>query len=1181
MLTIYKASAGSGKTYTLAYEYIKLLLGRKVITDGKESYVLNVGRDAIQRPHSRILAITFTNKATAEMKTRILKELNALTRIPEPGEKDAGYAKKLTDEFGCSREDLRDAAVDALRAILNDYGAFNISTIDSFFQSVLRSFAREIDRQGDFRVELDGDMAVAQSLSLLFDEINLNPDVADNLEIIKWLKQESCDRISEGDDFNPFNRRSAMYRDILNRITGIFNESFAARENDLKAYMNHPSALGDFIAWAKNEIAGLKAREDKATADVCASRLPTKKDASNFITKVVNAGGMTAELFATFIDPPKYINAMRDRNVPEMYTKTAGYTPSEAELDALMAWYNTINDCFPRRHALDLIVSRINTLWAIFHIYRFMEKYRQENNLILIADSNSLLKTIIDGSDTPFIYERVGMTLENYLIDEFQDTSLMQWENLRPLVTSDIDNADSLIIGDEKQSIYRFRGANPDILATQIESQFHNPAVKGAAPGENSNYRSAPDIVRFNNTLFYDFAKESSPMPPGYAGVAQALPDKTKGLSAWIRINDLSNKDFTETARQLLPAETIEKMVESNTFNPQEVALKIMVETIFIQLSRGYRQSDIAILVTKNTDGTKIAEYISRNYSVASPDRPAIRVVSEDSLLLRNSSAVKLIVSILEIIDRSLEIPADTGDSMRDAVYKSTLFDSDEDRETLLSNYIRRRQRAALTDSFEFYHSDGSNIERALDRALEAAERVRIKSEYMSDIAKTLEDIRKDAPANISALVQAIISKKINPDVCREQLPFITAFVDIVDEFMQSNTASIHSFLAYWNDNKHKFSVTPGKNEDALTISTVHKAKGLEWDCVHIPLLNWELNSLPEEEWYATDDLGCPEGIVPPPIIYLNSNKIFGRPSSPFKKQFDNECLHERIDNLNVAYVAFTRAARELHVNIVPNRNAKVNTGSEVLRIIKSASTVPNPSDIYMDFAPNLTGFGFEFGKATDFIKKEEDKDKPTTVAPPSFNVNFGSLSKSLSRISHFIADPFSADGDIQLDDKTPESHKSDKKIGKITEKMKIAARRGTLLHAILSQMRTFNDLDEALEMYSADLTPEELQQFSDILHNAFDNPLPEVTKWFDPANLRVLTEPTILCRSKIEEPVRADRIVWLPDGSVEVIDYKFTDATHDEHITQVSQYAEALRNMGYDVRAAIWYPLLSSITHL
>lgn len=1180
MLTVYKASAGSGKTYELAYQYIKLLLGKR-LADG--SYILNnKGKNADRRPHAKILAITFTNKATAEMKGRILKELDALTRMPAPGANDAPYAGKLMKEFGCSRSDLRDMAEWALRTLLNDYSAFNVSTIDSFFQTILRSFAREIDRQGDYRLELDTDTALAQAMAMLFDEVNFNPDSEGAKLISIWLEEVARERMLDGSDFNPFNRSSSLYSTIVGRLKGIFNEDFTSREAEMAKYLSDPSRLRKFDQWISDESKRLLKLQINETEKLRKCGYHFQRNyINNLLDKIIEAGEVNSELYKPISEKRGYIQAIESRDADAIFGKK--YKASEEDVDAVVSWLETIEQTYALRSIYSVIHHSIHSLWSLIYIYNYIDRYRAENNLILISDTNSLLKTIIDGSDAPFIYERVGVMLENFLIDEFQDTSRMQWENLKPLVANSITAADSLIIGDEKQSIYRWRGGDSDLLAHSVsEKDFPvSSFVRGNRPGENTNHRSAHDIVRFNNTLFHRLSKkDGGEYYDGYAAVAQSLFENTAELSSHICFNNLSKQGWFETAVSVLKRINPD-FPEDTLTSARQAALTIMAETILSQLNRGYKQSDIAILCRQKEDGTEVAEFISKNY----PGK--IRLISEESLLLKNSNSIKLIVSVLEIIDKSLNDHSLEGsshqESARATIAQSSLFINEREKEIAARNYEVRRRRAALSDKFEYYVAAGHELSDALQLAVTDASNLETASDSTIATDQNLGDdlvkLRELAPVNISALVQAIIELKIHPDNRKRELPYIIAFVDMVDEFMQNYNPSVHSFLSYWRDNQDTLAIVPGASENAVTISTVHKAKGLEWPCVHIPLMNWYFERGPRDGWFDTSDILCPDGVTPPPIMFLQTTPFFGNAGSPFKREYDIRSYWEKFDNLNVAYVAFTRAERELHVSFLGGKEDDTSMASS-MREALAAAPWPDESGspLYMDFAPYLLPDGsFELGRPTTPSAKKPKTSEIEIMPAPKFVVSFNSMNKRFVRLSDLTTSETS-----DLD----EADLGNEQIREIVDApgndvLRRAAHKGLVMHSILSAMETIEDFDSAVEKNRKKVSSEEMYQYASELRNAFAEGGETVARWFSPDNIRALTEQSIYHKTS-DEITRADRIVWLPDGSIEVIDYKFTLGEAPSHRSQVMAYAADIESVaGVPVRAYLWYPLKNKIIEI
>ena len=1051
MLTIYKASAGSGKTYTLAYQYIKMLLGVK-LESGR--YVLNHSkylsrRNVDPRPHSHILAVTFTNKATAEMKSRIIKELDAIGQLPPEGCKDAPYAADLVKEFCCTREELADVASKSLQRLLYDYGAFNISTIDSFFQVILRTFAREIDRQGDFRIELENDFAISSAVAMLLDTANydsqsLSPAVSD------WLKRMSDEQMREGSDFNPFNRGSRMHETLTKKLRKIFDEEYEKYADRVSEYLKDPTLLQGFeqtLCELSTELLNREVSLARELLDTLHSAGLAEENLNKSILTLVrnsiNNPGLGKEDLKKYCDKkrPQYIAALIDHNPDGFYTKK---TEAPAEVSkAVCRWFNAAEQSMIKRGIYATLIKETNTLRALSYIGEYINRFRTENNLILIGDTNSLIGAIINESDTPFIYERVGVELRNFLIDEFQDTSQLQWENLRPLLSNSLaSDHDSLIIGDVKQSIYRFRGADSSLLAHRVAEvdfpEIHS--IRGAAEGENTNYRSSHGIVKFNNTLFRNLAINSA--TEGYEGVAQSLPDKTKNLTSHILITNFTQQKGEEA---------------------RNAALRLTGSTIMEQHARGYRWRDIAILCRGNVPAGEVIDYLMREF-------PEIKIMSEEALLLRNSSAVRMIVSMLEIIDKSY-------------AGEETETEAESASAELTSGQLRRR-RDMMIDRFEYFMEHGDDIETALNKALNTSDDA---PQQEHTIADDLLTIRRLSPANLSALVDAIIDLKIPMEKRCAEMAYITAFADVVLEFSENYTPSVHRFLDYWRTHNHKFSISPSADQDAVAVMTVHKAKGLEWDCVHVPLMSWNLQPTDEDGWFTLENLTEVPAEQRPPLMYLKPTAEFSLKGSPLIEALEIQHKKATADNLNVAYVAFTRAVRELHINLINKSNSSGNGMPQA--ILEALPLAAPDSPIYMPAGAFIDELGnFNYGEPTYPSLHEQKTDEPKDTRPErktvpmptecgDYCVAFTSVNKVVTQVDDLLSQSVS-DPDIG-NDRTP---------SKIDENTLGAARRGIILHSILEQMTTADDLEKALRFCTAKLSDDEIDEYRQILLEAFES---------------------------------------------------------------------------------------------
>lgn len=830
MLTVYRASAGAGKTHKLTGEYLKLLFTHP-------------------GAYRRILAVTFTNKATDEMKSRIVEELFLLSS----GRKSS-FVELLTVTRSLSEEAVRKEAKRILIRILHDYAAFNISTIDRFFQQTMRAFTREIGLQGGYGIEMDQTLVLTEAV----DNLLAGLEKPDNKELLNWLLRFAEEKIENGGEWN-------LRREIMILGQELFKENYKAFSADVAADLENKQALEDY----KDELNKI-VRSVEAEARRLGEKGINLMDQYGLQPSDFKGGSRSSMSFfgklakGEMKEPSATFCGFAD-NPEGCYTKT---TPPSVQQIISCVMDDGLNDCIKAVLALfsDLtayytareITRYYYTLGILTDISRQIASYREEKNILLIADTTELLNKIIAGSETPFIYEKTGTRIDHYMIDEFQDTSKMQWANFRPLLKESLAHAcDNLIVGDVKQSIYRFRNSDWTLLDSQVQQDFSPAELEEETLREN--WRSCRHIVDFNNAFFtaaphllqnqYNEQVEASSLSgdeqeeftsrihEAYDGSTQLTPDQLSGQTGHVQITFLPQEDA----------------------DWKEESLKRLPETLERLQDNGYRLKDIAILVRTNLEGASVAGMLL-DYKEAHPGSIyKYNIISDDALFVNSSPAVRFIVAVLKHL-RNRE--------------------DRTNRQMALFSYI------ALLDNFE--------------------EETRISS-FPDTTEKALQELSRHSLYEMTEGIYRLFAEKFPVN---EQV-FIQAFLDLVLEFSQKENADIGRFLKWWDDAGYRKTITTPDDQDAIRIMTIHKSKGLGFKAVIMPFGDWEIDHKPTKSVI----LWCRPASAPFDKLHLvpvRYGQILAK--TYFAKDYFKEKLHAFIDNLNTLYVAFTRAKEELIV---------------------------------------------------------------------------------------------------------------------------------------------------------------------------------------------------------------------------------------------------------------------------
>ena len=603
-IKIYKASAGSGKTYRLAYEYVLLLFRNR----------------ACAHPHRSTLAATFTNKATDEMKRRIVRELFALAH-----DANAPFLAELTQDLkseGLSQNDIRQWAQRFLSDLLHDYSAFNVSTIDRFFQQIVRAFTREIGLQGDFGVELNRDSVLKMAVDNMLFEL----DRPENQPLLVWLKQYISETLTPQTDSDKPTASWMRFRTNIETLgQEIFKESYLQYADQLEKQLEDKR----FFATYRQQLYAAKVEFEQRVRAICnrATQIRQKHHLqwSDFSGK--------ERSFTTYFDYDKlksknflltttFRNAIDNIDKWSSAKSTHKTTIEAAFNDGLNACAHELNDLNVREYlSVCVVYEHIYMLGILNDVRRQIINYCKEKNIMLIGSTTDFLNQITKNCDTPFVYEKTGTYLHHFMLDEFQDTSQLQWQNFKPLLYNSVsENNRNLIVGDVKQSIYRWRSSDWRLLQSGIQQEF-----AGYISDEvlNTNWRSAQNVVAFNNEFF--------------SYIPTLVQNVVSGESA-----ELVRAIYAEVRQQphrTMPGRVnVELLANDDTCTWQQRVLQRLPEMVDELTRNNYALNQITVLVRKNSEAVQVADaLLAAGY----------KVVSNEALLVANAACIRLLVAMM------------------------------------------------------------------------------------------------------------------------------------------------------------------------------------------------------------------------------------------------------------------------------------------------------------------------------------------------------------------------------------------------------------------------------------------------------------------------------------------------------------------------------------------------------
>ncbi|MCE2996740.1 MAG: UvrD-helicase domain-containing protein [Flammeovirgaceae bacterium] len=1013
-------------------------------------------RLALKRPEyfRFILAMTFTNKSTQEMKDRILRYLSDFAKGESQDLAEEIIREEAKDGVILKPAELRKRSEEVLTLLLHRYAEFSVSTIDAFFQRIIRSFTRETGLLGNFRLEVDNAFVMEEVIDILVSQLSANADLRG------WLLEFSMEKLTDGKDWD-------VRKALLDFAQKIEKEDFKAIEESVLHVTEDKSFFRSFrkrLSDQRNTIEKtVFSKAEQLINEIGAQQL-TSDDFSgkstgiySYIKKLSREVILPSNTVSEIVlHADKWPHKSSPRFQVVLSHAKNKWQPQLAEL------VSYIEQNLELYHSVSAVIRNMYSFGLISDILRTQRKYLSDENLMLLSDASQFLNKLMNEQDTSFIYEKVGSFYRHFLLDEFQDTSGLQWKNLLPLIQNGLaQNYSSLIVGDVKQSIYRWRGGDLSILQSQLQKDIH-PSLT-ATHELDTNYRSDGAVVTFNNHFFQS--------------AAEIIAAQSESVFAKEAYREAEQKVAVNPDRGFVRIQFLEEEDDEDSFLDRSLArLPRLIEEL---QEKGVPLKDIAFLVRTNREGQQIANrFMEYRASAEAIENCRYDVVSNESLMVDRASCVLVLLSALRLLE--------------DANHQIA-------RAHLAFEYQKLWPTQAFIDWNEIFTDSKTTAFHKWMPPTFMQQRERLAALPLFEMVENLIQI-------------------FNLGTVGEEVIYLQSFQDIIQEFSQREKNDLTSFLAWWELNREKKSIQVAGGVDAAQIITIHKAKGLQFKYVIIPFLDWELGAGFKEVllWCKSEHPLLQEAGYMPIRYVSNLSKTV------FKDDYLKETQRLNLDNLNLLYVAFTRAEAGLIAFAPDKRSSKEGKFSTVGQL------------------------AYEIVEQNAQWVPQEKKLEIGTIQPLK---NTTDVPQQILSLKNYVVTPWR--DRLQVRTSGMEFFTPNEKREKINY--------GIFLHAILSKVRTKEDVTPAMQraMQQGVISESERSELEVLVQWVVN--LPELQPCFDP-QAQCKMEATLLTTQGFEK--RIDRVAMI-GTSAYVVDYKTGDPTNKD-VAQVKEYMQLLMGMGW-----------------